>query len=233
MDTSDSEYLTWNSSSLEIFICSHSNCDDEIMTNFSTWDNSTTVVTCAKFVVIRQLGIKLQKIYLHYWHNFLCYCFINGMIKNYAPFKNCTVLYMLSDICDHDDVIKWKHFPCYWPFVWEIHWSPVNSTPHPPGQWRGALMFSLICIWINGWVNSGEAGDLRCYRTHYDVTVMIWFFISPSLNSVDWNQCSKLRPVPWSKTGKFWGGLTIFLEFPYYFMFMPVLTCCRTSNFFC
>ena len=26
----------------------------------------------------------------------------------------------------HDDVIKWKHFPCYWPFVRGIHWSPVN-----------------------------------------------------------------------------------------------------------
>ena len=43
----------------------------------------------------------------------------------------------------HDDVIKWKHFPRYWPFVRGIHGSPVNS-PHK-GQWRGALMFSLIC----------------------------------------------------------------------------------------
>ena len=40
------------------------------------------------------------------------------------------------------------------------------------GQWCGALMFSLICVWINGWVNSGEAGYLRRYRAHYDVTVM-------------------------------------------------------------
>ena len=43
----------------------------------------------------------------------------------------------------HDDVIKWKHFPSYCPFVRGIHRSPVNS-PHK-GQWRGALMFSLIC----------------------------------------------------------------------------------------
>ena len=40
-----------------------------------------------------------------------------------------------------------------------------------PG-WRGALMFSLICFWITGWVNTREAGDLRRYRAHYDVTVM-------------------------------------------------------------
>ena len=48
---------------------------------------------------------------------------------------------------------------------------PVNS-PHK-GQWRGALMFSLICVWINGWVNNHEAGDLRRYRGHYDVVVMV------------------------------------------------------------
>ena len=48
----------------------------------------------------------------------------------------------------HDDVIKWKHFPRYWPFVRGIHRCPVNS-PHK-GQSRGALMFTLICARING-----------------------------------------------------------------------------------
>ena len=51
-----------------------------------------------------------------------------------------------------------------------IHRSPVNS-PHK-GQWRGDLMFSLICAWTNGWVNDRDAGDLRHHRAHYDVTVM-------------------------------------------------------------
>ena len=76
----------------------------------------------------------------------------------------------------HDDAIKWKHFPRYWPFVRWIHRSPVNS-PHK-GQWRGALMFSLICFWIDGWVNNGEAGDLRRYCAHYDVTVMLRIHVS-------------------------------------------------------
>ena len=70
----------------------------------------------------------------------------------------------------HDDVIKWKHFPRYWPFARGIHRSPVNS-PYK-GQRRGALMFSVISVQINGWVNNREAGDLRCIRLHYDVTVM-------------------------------------------------------------
>ena len=64
----------------------------------------------------------------------------------------------------------WRHqmetFPRNWPFVRGIHWSPHK------GQWRGALIFSLICVWINGWVNNREAGDLRRHRGHYDVIVM-------------------------------------------------------------
>ena len=73
-------------------------------------------------------------------------------------------------ISEDNDVIKWKHFPRYWPFVRGIHRCPVNS-PHK-GQWRGALMFSLICARINGWVNNREAGDLRRHGAHHDVTVM-------------------------------------------------------------
>ena len=76
----------------------------------------------------------------------------------------------------HDDVIKWRHFPRYWPFVRGIHRSPVNP-PHK-GQWRRALMYSLICVWIIGWVNNHEARDMRRYRAHYDVTVMLQIAIS-------------------------------------------------------
>ena len=68
----------------------------------------------------------------------------------------------------HDDVIKWKHFPRYWPFVQGIHRSSVNS-PHK-GQWRGALMFSLICIWINGWVRLVIETPSRSLWRHCNVT---------------------------------------------------------------
>ena len=54
---------------------------------------------------------------------------------------------------------------------------PVNSLHK--GQWRGALMFSLICVWINGWVNNHEAGDLRRYHVYYNVIVMLFAFCSP------------------------------------------------------
>ena len=67
----------------------------------------------------------------------------------------------------HDDVIKRKHFLRYWPFMRGIHRSLVNSRHK--GQWCRTLMFSFICAWIN----SCEAGDLRCHHAHYEVTVMI------------------------------------------------------------
>ena len=88
----------------------------------------------------------------------------------------------------HDDVIRWKHFPRYWPFVRGIHRFPVNS-PHY-GQWRGALMFSLICVWINGWVNNRESGDLRRYCAHYDVIVM-----KPSAGTVRMTELACLPPT--------------------------------------
>ena len=79
---------------------------------------------------------------------------------------------VMREMFPFDDVImiKWKHFPLYCPFVQGNHRSLLNS-PHI-GQWCGALMFSLICTWINGWANNHEAGDLRHHHAHYDVTVM-------------------------------------------------------------
>ena len=80
----------------------------------------------------------------------------------------------------------WRH-RC-WSFVPGIHWSPVNS-PHK-SQWRGALLFSLICAWINGWANNCKAGDLRCSCAHYDVTVMllrVGILICFILLSLVWN----------------------------------------------
>ena len=70
----------------------------------------------------------------------------------------------------HGDVIKWKHFPRYWPFVWGIHRSPVNS-PHK-GQWRGALMFSLICA-LNKRLSKQSRG---------------WWFETPSC--LLWRHCN-------------------------------------------
>ena len=120
--------------------------------------------------------------HLHIWklRSLLAHIHGHGMSKLADFFQKrkcdaqCSHVVGISYCFCHDGVIKWKHFPRYWPFVREIHRSPVNF-PHK-GQWRGALMFALICVWINGWVNNREAGDLRRYRSHYDVIVMYRYF---------------------------------------------------------
>ena len=73
-------------------------------------------------------------------------------------------------IAFHDDVMKWKHFPDYSPFVRGIRRSPLVS-PHKD-QWRGGLMFSLFCARTNGWANNRDAGDLTRHGAHYEVIVM-------------------------------------------------------------
>ena len=50
--------------------------------------------------------------------------------------------------------------------------SPVTGEFPHKGQWRGALMISLIFARINGWVNNQAADDMRRHRTHYHVTAM-------------------------------------------------------------
>ena len=75
------------------------------------------------------------------------------------------VRYSTSMIMSSNNVLR------YWPFVQGIHWSPVDS-PHK-GQWCGALMFSLIDTWTNGWANNQHDSDLRYHHAHYDVTVIL------------------------------------------------------------
>ena len=123
--------------------------------------------TSAGLLPIGPLGTNFSEILTNYktFHSRKCiwkYCLWKG--GHFVQGEMCWLLW-------HDDVIKWKHFPRYWPFV--------RESRHK-GQWRGALMFSLICTWINSWVNNPEAGDLRRHRAHCDVSVMetrlLWHF---------------------------------------------------------
>ena len=95
----------------------------------------------------------------------------------------------------HDDVIKWKRFPRNWPFVMGINRSPMDSSHK--GQRRGALLFSLICAWTNGWQSrrrwfetSSCSFWCHCsiYPNHYNKT---WEWHTVLCLSVFWR---KLKP---------------------------------------
>ena len=100
------------------------------------------------------------------------HCFIRLSDKMFPIFK-WTLITGTAAFKVTMSPLWWRHqmetFARYWPFVKGIHRSPANS-PHK-GQWREALMFSLICARTNGLANHQDAGDLRRHRAHYDVTV--------------------------------------------------------------
>ena len=73
----------------------------------------------------------------------------------------------------HDDVIKWKHCPRYWPFC-AGNSQLTGEFPHK-GRWPGALMFSFICAWIN---------DSKQYWG--------WWFETPSCSL--WRHCNTKLP---------------------------------------
>ena len=96
----------------------------------------------------------------------------------------------------HEDVIKWKHFPRYLPFVRGIHRSPVNS-PHKASDAELRCFLWPTPAWNSSWVNNGDARDLRRHRTHYDVTVMTNRRLErfPVIDNINpplayWSQCS-------------------------------------------
>ena len=103
----------------------------------------------------------------------------------------------------HDDVIKWKYFPHYWPFARGIHWPPVDSPQK--GHWRGVLMFSLMRAWTNAWTNSWDVDDLKRHVSHCDVAAMISGF-------VDWYR-SYRQTTLWDIS--FWEGFRMYYLYSY------------------
>ena len=95
-----------------------------------------------------------------YWHKSSIFTPCNPF-DSYYYVTRAYLKFIQSSIC----AIKWKHFPRNRLSVGGINQSPVDS-PHKC-QWRGALIFSLICA------DNRNAGDLRRHRTHFNVTVMV------------------------------------------------------------
>ena len=69
---------------------------------------------------------------------------------------------------DHDDVIKWKHFPRYWLFVWGIHVTDDFPTQRPVT--RSFDVFFNLCL--NKRLSKQSWGWWFRHRAHYDVIVM-------------------------------------------------------------
>ena len=131
-----------------------------------------------------------------YWHGIKCWNtstfgatdlnLVQKKAHNYVSYINiwyCSLIELRGKLIMillwHDDVIRWKHLPGYWPFVRGIHrWIPSTKAGDA----------ELCCFrrsaLINCWVNNREAGDLRRHHAHYDVTVMS--FVNLSSMRLNW-----------------------------------------------
>ena len=87
-----------------------------------------------------------------------------------------TITYALIQ-CVHDDVINWKRFPRYWPFVWEIHRSPVNS-PH-----KGPVTHTLMLVRITCYTNSRNDRWFETTWRSCDVIVMSSDYVTDYVGS--------------------------------------------------
>ena len=118
---------------------------------------------------------------------------------------------------EQDDVIKWKRFPRYWPFVREIHRSSVDS-PHK-GQWRGAWIFFFDLrlhdrlskqsrrrwLWyyvtITKCARSIQASIFWFYSGYFGLPSNLWYKAHhiPKLKMFLASSCSCLCPIQFSK----------------------------------
>ena len=117
-------------------------------------------------------------------------CIPDHTANSFVPICMCvSVSGWLADIhLWHDDVRRWRHFPRYWPFVRGVHWSPVNSRHE--GRWCGALMFSLVCAWVGGWVDNER--------------LVAWGAITPIMASLQWFHTSTGMPNHWEGINPIW-----------------------------
>ena len=106
--------------------------DVTVMITWTPMVRVNWMVTVGKKSVISRLPIPERK-YI------LCNELYDRGTTNHIWFKKnkvsyCTCITTHTSFMQlHDDVIKWKHFPHYWPFVLGIHRSQMN-IPHK-GQW--------------------------------------------------------------------------------------------------
>ena len=114
-----------------------------------------------------------------------------NILVGLSPLAAPEVLKMATSNAASDDFIEYDRisdpivlYISWWPHQVEtfsallaicVGNSPVTSEFPTQRQWCGALIFSLICAWMNGWVNTREAGDLKRHHAHNDVTIMITF----------------------------------------------------------
>ena len=130
-------------------------CNDQMSTN-----NNLCYRWCLTETAMNDMAVAFCHVVIKIW------IFPVHLMFNSTTYSSASYIIIMTTSSN-------KPFPRHWPFERGIHRSSVNSLHK--GQWRGALMFSLICAWTNGWDNR-DAVDLRRHCGHYDVTLMFCMY---------------------------------------------------------
>ena len=85
----------------------------------------------------------------------------------------------------HYDVINWKHFLRYWPFVRGIHRWPVDS-PHKGPVTTQTFDVTLLLVWTNGWTNTRLTGNSRRHDCHLTLPQCLTFTLVIVIPVVQW-----------------------------------------------
>ena len=106
--------------------------------------------------------------------------------KNTVEVMTCMSIYTIMMMSSNGNIFHVTDHLC----------GEFTVTPYK-GLWHWASMFSFIFAWLNGWVNSHEAGYFRHQHVHYDVTVMmqttlLYNYLSMSQSQI--NSVSKGSP---------------------------------------
>ena len=68
--------------------------------------------------------------YPMHWMGLNKWQYLFAGVISFADMETACVFLLLNFTMIHNDDIKWKRFPRYWPFVRGIHRSTVNSPPN-------------------------------------------------------------------------------------------------------
>ena len=109
-----------------------------------------------------------------------------GVLRCHRTHNDVTVIAMvIVGVLDHTPP-WWTYIECH--LGKETNLSVTNSlvTGEFHSQRPVTQMLSLICAWINTWVNDCKAGVLRCHRTHNDVTVIAMVIVGVLDHTPPW-----------------------------------------------
>ena len=131
----------------------------------------------------QQLGCRFdimdnESYFFVFWHMQL---YMSSYIRSFFGFTFLNILYFFKYSCTN--IFHRRSLYTFYFMVTSLNGNIFHITGPLCGEFTGPRWiprtkasdaelwcFLLSVPWINGWVNNGDAGDLR--RTHYDVIIM-------------------------------------------------------------